>query len=101
MVADALSRRGDLGLVCTAITTTVPEWIKEVISSYQEDNWAQNSIGEVLLKPDQIPNLSYQNGVLKFKGKVAVESGEEIRKKLISTLHDSQLGGILAYKQVS
>ena len=55
VVADALFRRGDPGLVCTAITTTVLEWIKEVISSYQGDDWAQNNIREVLLKPYQIP----------------------------------------------
>ena len=93
VVADALSRRGDQGLECTVITTIVPEWIKEVISSYQGDDWAQNSIKEVLLKLDQIPNLSYQNGALKFKGRVVVGSRGEIRKRLISTLHDSQSEG--------
>ena len=52
-----------------------------------------NLIREAMLNLDKIPNFSYQNRVLKYHNRVAFGSGGNIRRRLITALHDSQLGG--------
>ena len=88
VVADALSRKGREEAECTVTTTVIPEWMKEVMESYQGDDWAQDLIRGILASPGQSSNYSYQSGILRYKGRVVVGQGGEIRKKLISALHD-------------
>jgi hypothetical protein len=54
VVVDALSRR-DEG-ECLAISMVIPEWIKEVLSSYEEDTAVKELIAAVLLDKKTYPN---------------------------------------------
>ena len=73
MAADALSRQGreEMG-ECTAISYAVPAWIREVIESYKEDEWAQKTLSLVLLTPTQVSDYSYQDGILRYKKRLVV-----------------------------
>ena len=89
-VADALSRRasseeGD----CAALVCVIPEWMKEVIGSYEWDGKAQDLIRQLLLTPDNQPDFTYQDGVLRYKGKIVMGIEGGVRKKIITTIHDS------------
>ena len=59
VVADALPRRDGEDLEYAVMVSVVPEWVKEVIESYEGDEWAQNLIREAVLSPNKIPNFSY------------------------------------------
>ena len=94
VVADALSRRasseeGD----CTALVCVIPEWIQEVIGSYKGDTQTQDLIRQLLLAPDSQPDFTYQDGVVRYKGRILVGSEGNVRRKIIAAVHDSQLGG--------
>ncbi|XP_027083512.2 uncharacterized protein [Coffea arabica] len=94
IAADALSRRaGGQEGDCTELTCVLPEWMKEVIGSYQGDEEVQNMIRQIVRTPGNPPEHSYQDGILRYKGRIVVGSAGEIRKKIIATLHESQLGG--------
>ena len=94
ITADALSRQGrDEAGECKAISSAVPTWIGEVMESYKEDVWIQGTISQALLTPTQVPDYSYQDGVLIYKKRLVVGGQEDIRRKLITALHDSQMGG--------
>ena len=80
VVADALSRRDGEDLECATMISVFPEQVNEVIESYEGDKWVQNLIKEAVLNPDNIPNFSYQNGVLKYHNRVAVGSEGSVGK---------------------
>ena len=92
-MADALSRKGRDEAECAVTSTVTPEWMKEVVGSYMGDDWAQDIIRGLLTCSGLSSDYNYQSGILRYKGRIVVGQGGDIRKKLISTLHDSQLGG--------
>ena len=73
LAADALSRQGREEVEeCTAISCAVPIWIKEIMQSYKEDEWAQKTISLVLLTPTLAPDYSYQDGILRYKKRLVI-----------------------------
>ncbi len=85
----ALSRRGlEEGSVQT-LTTVIPTWVKEVSKSYEGDSKAQQIIAEVLLQPGSQVNYSYQQGVLRYKGRIYIGNKGTLRKELIDHMHAS------------
>ena len=57
-----------------AITTVVLTWSNEITNSYERDQQTQQIIAEVLIQPESQPNYSYNQGVLKFNGRIYVGS---------------------------
>ena len=94
VAADALSRQGreEIG-ECSAVSCAVPSWIQEVLESYKEDEWIKETISQVLLTPTQVPDYSYHDGILRYKKRLVVGDQGDIREKIITALHDSQVGG--------
>nr|XP_027063053.1 uncharacterized protein K02A2.6-like [Coffea arabica] len=86
---EAARRKGD----CRNDMCVIPEWVKEVEESYQGDAEVQEMIRSLILTPGSLQDYSCQNGILKYKGRVVVGNGGQIRRKIITALHDSQLGG--------
>ena len=80
-MANALSRRNGDDIECAVVTSVNPKWMNEVVESYKRDDWAQNTIKEIVMAPRQIPNYSNQNGVLRYRANVVIEKGGDIRKK--------------------
>ena len=78
---------------CLAITTAKPLWIKELQESYNSDSQCQSIISQLLLDQAAQPQYEWNNGLLKYGGRLYVGSSNGLRGKLIQTLHDSSLGG--------
>ncbi|KAJ4817704.1 polyprotein [Rhynchospora pubera] len=111
-VDDALSRRevhsGDIlidaaGLA--AISELVPSWIHEIQLSYVGDGWI-DSLKTKAADQQQSPNpdITYHQGLLRFKHRICVGGTGQWRSQLIKEIHDSSLGGhsgiVNTYKRV-
>ena len=70
-----------------------PLWIQELQESYDSDPQCQNIISSLLLDPAAHSQYEWDNGLLKYSGKLYVGSTNGLRDKLIQTLHDSAIGG--------
>ncbi|KAH0671271.1 hypothetical protein KY285_023835 [Solanum tuberosum] len=80
-----------------AISSCTPTWVREIIGSYVEDArvWDILTLLLTLLAVDSHgPNLwHYSAGILRKKGKVYVGSHGTLRQQLISSFHDTPIGG--------
>ena len=91
-VADALSRvKHHLKQIFTS--SAFPAWITEVTSSYVADDKCQDIISKLLLDANQVPNYTLTSGVLRYKHKIYIGSGNSLRDKLLQAMHNSELGG--------
>lgn len=63
------------------------------MESYQDDEWARDKIEALLWNPESDSDYKYQSGQLRYKDKLYVGTGGEIREKLIQNIHSSQEGG--------
>ncbi|XP_060181956.1 uncharacterized protein LOC132611554 [Lycium barbarum] len=95
LVADALSRRNETTEQAHfhVITQVLPCWIEEVLNSYKEDQNITQAITSISVDPNSNQNLSLQQGLLRYKGKVWVGNYGELRQQLVRTIHTSGLGG--------
>lgn len=92
-MADALSRGHDGSPGCSGILVVTPTWIEEVIGSYKEDKETEVKIHSLLINAKFDPDFTYENGLLKHKGKIYIGAKWDIRSKLIQNLHGSPEGG--------
>jgi hypothetical protein len=90
--ADALSRVPILD-TCLAITTVVPKWIEEVRTSYEADEKCKDLIAKLTLDNTADANYTLKNGILRYKQKIVVGSNTAIKTQIITSMHDSALGG--------
>lgn len=90
-VADALSRREEEATVAH-INIIQPMWIIEVIGSYERDSWAQEAITECTVRPLDVSFFHYESGLLKFQGRVYVGSTSDLRSKILTYVHQSNMG---------
>jgi Integrase zinc binding domain len=97
MVADALSRRDEITTDSAqniAVTELIPTWIEELRSSYDGDEWAQVILkGEGTTQVNDHTNVHI--GVIRYKGRLYVGTGSNWRCKIMSWMHDSNIGGHL------
>ena len=97
IVPDALSRRGDLENTAETsvhtITAIKPQWLTMVAESYNSDEMAKEVLLKVAKGADALPDGSYNQGSLRFKGRVWIGADSELRQRLVSCFHDSSLGG--------
>ncbi|MDV3201812.1 MAG: integrase zinc binding domain-containing protein, partial [Candidatus Phytoplasma australasiaticum] len=95
MVADALSRQHEDEVQPNALnsTTIMPEWVKEVESSYEQDEFMHEKITTLAISPNAIANFTYKQGILRYKNRVCIGSNGELRGKILQLLHDSPQGG--------
>ncbi len=81
--ADVLSRRGFEEGSNQAISTAIPEWATEVLSSYMEDQEFQRLISQLTLQSyDSVP-YTYVQGMLRYKGRLYIWSSGELRQKVL------------------
>lgn len=76
-----------------AITVMVPAWHEEVKASYENDSILQGVITEKMINMNSWPQYQFTEGILRFKGRTVIGSRGSLRKSLISTAHDSNIGG--------
>ncbi len=76
-----------------AITAITPAWTSEIEESHHKDPYYEQLIKEILMHPENTGGYSYNQGVVRYKGRVCVGSAEDLRNKLINLFHGSSLGG--------
>ncbi|KAL3324262.1 hypothetical protein AABB24_038445 [Solanum stoloniferum] len=75
------------------ISSCTPTWVREIIGRYIEDTHVRDIL-TLLAVDSHGPNLwHYTAGILIKKGKVYVGSHGTLRQQLISSFHDTPLGG--------
>lgn len=91
--SDALSRRGHEERSSRAISVAVPEWITDVLTSYQGDEECQKLIAQLTLQPTRSSAYAYDQGLLRYKGKLYIGKEGDLRRKLLDQMHNSALRG--------
>ncbi|XP_069148032.1 uncharacterized protein [Solanum lycopersicum] len=100
-VADAFSRQHEIckddsdqvtGKLLT-ISVTVPRWMQEVGYSYVDDDLAQEFMVQLAVDSNGPTIWQFTSGVLRNKRKIYVGGTGDLRQRLISTFHDSPMGG--------
>jgi hypothetical protein len=89
---DALSRRPQLDSI-RALSTAVPLWVNDVQASYPDDTKCKELEEQVHVKNDSVPNFSWTNSLLRYKGKLYIGFHTDLRENLIQSFHGSALGG--------
>jgi hypothetical protein len=92
VAADALSRVGHL-MSITAISEVQPRWLQEVLNSYITDQMAQNLLTRLVVHSPDEQGFSLSQGIIRKDYMIYIGNNSALRTKLISTLHDSALGG--------
>ncbi|WVZ95411.1 LOW QUALITY PROTEIN: hypothetical protein U9M48_041179 [Paspalum notatum var. saurae] len=92
-VADALSRKTLHDSQCAAISASSPQWLQEVLSSYETDELATSLLTKLSIDPAAVPHFTLDNGLLRYKQRLWIGNNSSLRIKLMSACHDSALGG--------
>lgn len=92
--ADALSRfPSDSVLELSAVSSIVPDWIKEVIDGYATDLDACCKVRTLCISADAVPDFSLKDGVLYFKNRMWIGNNAAIQQKILANLHNAPVGG--------
>jgi hypothetical protein len=91
-VADALSKRCEELQSYHAISSCQPQWLQELVDSYESDPTTREIITKLTIDPSSVPHFTWQQGVLRYKNRVWVGSAPLLQYKLIIAFHDSALG---------
>jgi hypothetical protein len=92
--ADALSRKYNLDPVdLMAVSSCVPVWLQEVAAGYLLDEQTKQLLAELSLSVNSKPPFSLHNSIIKYKGRIWIGYNTELQHRIISTLHDSPMGG--------
>ncbi|XP_071918893.1 uncharacterized protein [Coffea arabica] len=78
---------------CLVITSVTPLWIQELQRSYDVDPQCQSIISQRVLDPTSQSQYEWDQGLLKYSGKLYVGATNGLSEKLIQALHASAIGG--------
>lgn len=92
-MVDALSKRQEDSTVMS-ISIAQPTWFQEVAQSYEDDPIALQLLGELIVNPTGLPDYTLHQGIIRFKHKIYVGKGNDLRLKILQTMYQSALGGI-------
>lgn len=93
VVVDALSRRDDPESQCAIVTLIKPAWVDEIQDSYIGDPLVPQMITGSLSFPYNLSLYMYKEGLIRYKGKLYVGSGVDLRRRIIAFIHTSSFGG--------
>eukprot|EP00252_Welwitschia_mirabilis_P027402 TRINITY_DN9389_c0_g3_i1.p1 TRINITY_DN9389_c0_g3~~TRINITY_DN9389_c0_g3_i1.p1 ORF type:complete len:119 (+),score=20.12 TRINITY_DN9389_c0_g3_i1:34-357(+) len=68
-------------------------WLKEVAASYTNDAETQQLVLDIQDGRSPPPTYSLDNGIVKYKNKIYVGKGGQIRVKLVKNIHGDPVGG--------
>jgi hypothetical protein len=91
--ADALSRKSLSPACCLDISSCQPQWLTQLQQSYEGDPYTSEVIAKVTMDESVVPHFKWQQGVLRYKGRIWVGDLPDLHSKLLSAFHDSVLGG--------
>lgn len=107
-VADSLSRQIENSTSCAisvdvvhdgleltrasyALTSVIPQWIQEVALSWEQDDGLRDIISQLQVDPQSFPDYTFENGRLKFQGKLVVGLDLALRRKFLTEFHCSPI----------
>ena len=93
VVADALSRRPQEGSVVATMVTITTSLIRDIQQGWQQDAHVQELIQKISTNDQQYTNYSWQQGMLRRKGKLVVADDAALKDKLIALWHSGSQGG--------
>lgn len=93
IAADALSRKFEEEVECNGISMVQPSWVQEVISSYEDDIEVAKLLSQLLLDDKTVPNMTLQQGVLRYKRSIWVGGSGHLRQQLVEAMHTTTWGG--------
>ena len=86
IVVDALSRREGKG-DCQAITTMVPNWVKELVRSYEQTKWLKDLVAQLSMQPSGTFGYTLLNGLEQFKGRLVMGDDKPLKERILKALH--------------
>ena len=89
--ADALSRAP--AVQCAAISISQPQWLVDVLQSYENDPMAQELLTKLADTSVPTPNYTLQSGLIRYKGRLWIGNDAALRLKLLQAMHASAVGG--------
>jgi hypothetical protein len=96
-VADALSRRTHDQEELCMVSSPTTAWLQSVQDSYSSDPAAKEILSKLAVNKDLVPNYQLNQGVIKYKSRIWVGNDEALKHQLITTFHDSAIGGTLGF----
>ncbi|KAJ7942659.1 Ty3/gypsy retrotransposon protein [Quillaja saponaria] len=100
IVADALSRvehskevQETEAAVCVAISTVNSDILQRVIDSWETDEFLRELVPKLQAGSIKDSKFTWQEGLLKKRGKLVVGKNPELRKDLLDLFHASSVGG--------
>jgi hypothetical protein len=90
--ADSLSRVGHL-LATALVSSCQPEWLQEVLHTYTTDKQATKLLQSLAIKSPNDKGFYLERGLIKHQGRLYIGENLALQTKLISSLHDSAVGG--------
>lgn len=93
LAADALSRVDHATLATLNTSQCTPVWLQEVIQGYQDDPQSLDILAKLAIKESDVPDFTLKDGLLRYKGKVWIGNNKLLQLKIISTIHDTAIGG--------
>jgi hypothetical protein len=94
-VVDALFRRVHTEEAQVfSLSTVVPAQLEFLQSSYENDSKAQELLTKLSLDPNVVHNFKLDNGIIKYKNRIWLDSSVELQSKVLVALHDANIGDI-------
>lgn len=78
-----------------AISVVVPQWITEVILSYQEDEQCNELEAKLRIDANSAPPYTLQNRIIRYHGRIYIGTNTNLKEQLFMSFHSSELGGHL------
>ena len=90
--ADALSRANPIDFL-NSITSCVPAWLEDVVNSYNNNPHATRLLEQLSLQQDPKGRFSLEKGLIRFRRRIWLGGGMQIRQRIICTFHDILMEG--------
>lgn len=75
------------------MTNVVPSWAQQIVQSYTGDEFIQGILEKKLLQSTELPDWKKIGDLLRYKGRLVVESYTNLRQDLQQEMHNSAIGG--------
>lgn len=95
--ADALSRRPHDTAELQTTSTVQPEWLSDIVSSYENDPYSQKLIQKLAFAPSSDSKFTLRNGLLYSQGCIWVGTDTALQTRIVKAFHDTPLGGHSGY----
>jgi hypothetical protein len=93
-----MSRRPHTPLDCNAISVSTPQWLSDIISSYNQDPKAIQLLTELSDGSSDTGHYTLSNNIIRYKDRIWLGHSPSLQTKVIAALHNSAMGGIQGFQ---